>query len=191
MLRRTLALLALIIGILAIGLGVAIGTITHHVSYKHVENARILHYLFIPNDQYGSASIQLANSPTLYTLPLNNFTPRIDGEQVIRAGYVDASFFYDAGATIHIDTVANTGTHLVGDAYLIVSITFSNAAGDQRAFSSNEYRQHPHGYDYNTWPPGFITIGVGILLTIIGVLLFRRKKQTPLSYSSGAPPQTV
>jgi len=186
--RRIIAFLALVIGIIAIVLGIAIGTISHHVSYRHVEEARIIHYLTIPDETHQSVSIQLANDQTLYALPLSNFTPSIDGKQLFKAGYIYASFYYDIGLKIHIDVLADTGTHLVGDAYNIVSITFSDGTGNQKVFNSQGYIRHPQGYDDNTWPPGLITIGVGVLLVIVGVILFMRKERTRLSNNiTGTP----
>lgn len=188
MVRRSIALLALIIGIFVIGIGVAIGTISHHVSYQQVGKARILHYLNIPGTLHQTVSIQMENSETLYMLPLSNFTPAIDGKQLFQAGYVYASFAYDKGNTIPIDVTADTGTHLVGDAYRIVAITFSDAAGNQRVFSSGEYVEHPQGYDYNIWPAGFIVMGVGILLTLLGSIpLFVKKRVQPSTSNTYFP----
>ncbi len=161
--------LALILGIVALFFGFLVGNTSRHVTYASVGRGQVAHYLIAQLDNIGH--LQLTIGPTIYIVDERKFTPKFDGRSAFAHPYKGIVLVYDSSYTTHVDTQTPGGTHLMGEGYHIVQITYFNEDGGQQVFTTGPYKLHPQAYDLNNWQSGFIIMGVGGVLAITGICL--------------------
>ena len=165
--RRAPAFFALIaLGVVLLIAGIVYGLGSRQVQYRGVPQGSIAHYLSAD----GTGYLQMEGNPALYIVHQDNFSPKLptfaDSDIV--------TFVYDPGETTAVDEKSTIGTHLVGTASKVVSITTVDAAG-QKTYKTPEFVSNPRGYDHNQWPIGIGLFVVGLLL--IGGSFFLPKKK--------------
>ena len=86
------------------------------------------------------------------------------------------AFFYRQDDTANIDASSDSNVHLEGAAYNVEQITVYDQNGQNpQVFSTNEYRQNPHGYYQHDWPGG-------IALSLFGLIIGGLAYCLPLKY---------
>ena len=165
--RRVPAFFAMIaLGVILLIAGIVYGLGSRQVQYKGVPQGSIAHYLSAD----GTGYLQMEGNPALYIVHEDNFSPKLptfaDSDTV--------TFVYDPSETTAIDEQSTIGTHLVGTASKVVSITTIDAAG-QKTYKTPEFVSNPQGYNHNQWPIGIGLFVVGLLL--IGGSFFLPKKK--------------
>lgn len=180
--RRSPAFFTLIVfGAIALLVGIIVGVSSHQITYQSVGRGTIAHYIA---SQDGTGYLQMTNSPTLYVVNENDFTPIINGVDTFKDG--DAiSFFYQPDNTTDIDITSKIGTHLVGKASTVVQITLFDTNG-QTTFATSAYKQHPQGYSQNNWGLGIVLILVGLALAGGSFFVGRNKLQPGFNAAPGA-----
>ncbi len=165
--RRVPAFFALIVlGVVLLIAGIVYGLGSRQVQYRGVPQGSIAHYLSAD----GTGYLQMDGNPALYIVHQDNFSPKLptfaDSDIV--------TFVYDPGETTAVDEKSTIGTHLVGTASKVVSITTVAPTG-QKTYNTPEFVSNPRGYDHNQWPIGIGLFVVGLLL--LGGSFFLPKKK--------------
>jgi hypothetical protein len=160
-------------GIIAI-LGFLVGRSSHQVVYQPVGQGTIVHYIVGDDTDY----FQMDGSPTLYTVHKTDFSP-IFSVNVLGNGTI--SLVYQTENTSDIDVISTKGTHLKGSAYKVIEISvFDN--GQQQAYATSDYSQHPNGYYVDNGLLRNIILGFGLVIAILAIIVPNRI-MTMLAYT--------
>ncbi|SRR5258708_1890195 len=170
----------IILGVLAVLIGLVVGIVSPNIVYQNVGQRGIAHYL----SSDGTGYLQLTNGPTLFVINEKDFTPTINGINTFADGDT-ISLVYQTNDTTDIDVKSSIGTHLVGSAFRVVEITRTDTNG-QQIFTTPNYSQHPQGFSQNNWGIGIGIIIVGLLLIGGSFFLPRKKPQAGFSITQGA-----
>ncbi len=170
-LRPFLFIFVLIPGVIALLVGLYIGSTSHQITYKKAHEDIIAHYL--AGQSPGTGYMQMVRSTNLYIVDEGNFTPKINGINTLVDGDV-VSLVYDASTTTAIDVKSNFGTHLSGNAYKAAQITLI-INGSPSTYTSTTYSHNPRGYYQNNWFTGGALSALGLGIVGSSLLLRRRK----------------
>lgn len=164
----------IILGVVLLCAGILYGIGSHQVTYQNVGQGTVAHYLSLD----GTGYLQMSGSPDLYAVKENDFTPKINSTTTLRDSDT-ISFTYDPTDTQNIDETSTLGTHLVGSAANVVSITLTNADTNQTTtFSTTQYTQNPQGFYKNDWLIGGFVCLVGLIVIGGSFFLPRRKAES-------------
>jgi len=187
-------LISVLLGGALIIFGVIIGTTSHQVTYKAVNQETIAHFLSgdsSSSDQKGY--LQFESDSKLYLINESDFTPKVDGNSFGDGDVI--SFVYRTDSPTSIDVSAtNTSTHLLGDAYTVEQITVPGSNGKgPKVYTSSEYSQNPRGFDQNNWPLGALVIVLGLIVAALAFFLpmLRGRNRNKAQPASTATPSSV
>lgn len=147
----------IVVGAVCIIGGIFYGLLSHDVSYQRVGPTQVIHYLRVSDS--SDAYVQLSNSPTLYIIHQNDFSPSLNNISFTDQSMV--SIVYQTDTTTHIDVSSTSGAVLDGDAYTIIQMTDSDG---NAVYTTSTYNQNPTGYYQNNW-------GAGIALFLLGAII--------------------
>jgi len=166
-------LVFIIFGTLLLMGGLYYGTTSHQVNFQSVGKGTVAHYLFSGN--HGSAYLQMSGSDDVYIVPSFLNTTYFKGSDTLQAGDT-ISFVYRTDGTTYIDST-DGNTHLSGDAYSIIELTYYAPDGNERIAEDSAYGDNPNGFYQNNWPTGGEFGAVGLFILLVTLLLSIRKKR--------------
>lgn len=162
----------IIFGTLLLMGGLYYGTTSHQVNFQSVGKGTVAHYL---SGDHGSAYIQMSGSDDVYIVPSFLHTIYIKGGDTLQDGDT-ISFVYRTDGTTYIDGTDGI-THLSGDAYSIIELTYYVPGGNEQIAEDIAYGDNPNGFYQNNWPTGGEFGAVGLVILLVVLLLSRRKKR--------------
>lgn len=170
----------MILGIVVMVSGVALGASSHQVTYQPITKGNFTPYVV----EGGTDYLQTSDGSTFYVIKEADLSPHFDGTAVFGGGQKTFSILTRSD-TEDVDVQLTDGTHLQGTGYRVERITqIDNTGQPLQTFTSAEYTQNPNGFYENNWAGGAGLIVLGLLALVLSFLAPRyllNKRQKSLA----------
>ncbi|HKV57642.1 MAG TPA: hypothetical protein VJO32_05150 [Ktedonobacteraceae bacterium] len=176
----------MILGVVVLVGGVALGASSHQVTYQPITKGNFTPYVV----EGGTDYLQTTDGSTFYVIKEADLSPHFDGTAVF-GGERKTFSILTRSDTEDVDVQLTDGTHLQGTGYRVERIAqIDNTTGQPlQTFTTAEYTQDPNGFYENNWAGGAGLIVLGLLALVLSFFAPRylqNKRQKSLASAPAA-----
>ncbi|MGH2494803.1 MAG: hypothetical protein ACRDIV_08870 [Ktedonobacteraceae bacterium] len=171
----------MILGVVVLVSGVALGASSHQVTYQPITKGNFTPYVV----EGGTDYLQTTDGSTFYVIKEADLSPHFDGTTVF-GGERKTFAILTRSDTEDVDVQLTDGTHLQGTGYRVERIAqVDNTTGQTlQTYTTAEYTQNPNGFYENNWAGGAGLIALGLLALVLSFFVPRylqNKRQKSLT----------